>query len=139
MTHAAFDQTFAQRLARVDLTKVMKHVQSDTGMDDATLARAEDLYRKFLTLKGMFLDSSIVPPRLADIVWHAHITDTRQYMADCDILFGRYLHHTMYEEGDSHLDAMIMFTRQRFEEVFHYPIHTGLLPDQAVMACCGGD
>merc|ERR1712151_930213 len=31
--------------------------------------------------------------KLVDIVWHEHIIDTKQYMIDCDRLFGRYLHH----------------------------------------------
>lgn len=93
MQNAAFDQTFAQRLARVNLSAVMAHVAEDTGFDAATLARAEDLYRKFLTLAGTHPGKSFVPPRIVDIVWHTHITFTRQYMADCELLFGAYLHH----------------------------------------------
>lgn len=87
------DMSFEQRLARVDLTGVMAHVQRDTGLNDADIARAEDLYRKFLTLKGMDFTKPVVPPRLVDEVWHAHITFTRQYAADCELLFGEFLHH----------------------------------------------
>lgn len=87
------DMSFEQRLARIDLTKVMAHVAEDTGLEGADLARAEDLYRKFLTLKGRYPNQVIVPPQIVDHVWHAHITFTRQYMADCEMLFGGYLHH----------------------------------------------
>jgi hypothetical protein len=88
-----YDMSFEQRLARIDLSKVMEHVREDTGLGDADLARAEDLYRKFLTLCAQKPEGGIVPPRLVDAVWHAHITFTRQYMADCDLLFGQYIHH----------------------------------------------
>lgn len=88
-----YDMSFEQRLSRIDLSKVMEHVREDTGLGDADLARAEDLYRKFLTLCAQKPEMNIVPPRLVDAVWHAHITFTRQYMADCELLFGSYMHH----------------------------------------------
>lgn len=89
-----FDTSFVSRLARVDLTAVMAHVAADTGLQGADLARAEQLYRQFLTLKARYPQLSLVPPKLVDTVWHTHITFTRQYFADCDLLFGEYLHHT---------------------------------------------
>lgn len=89
-----FDTSFASRLAKIDLTAVMAHVAQDTGLMGEDLARAEQLYRQFLTLKAKFPTTSFVPPKLVDEVWHAHITFTRQYFADCDLLFGEYLHHT---------------------------------------------
>jgi len=100
---AAFDQTFEQRLAKVDLTAVMAHVAEDTGLDADTLILAEDLYRKFLTLKSRYAGETIVPPRLVDLVWHTHITFTRQYMADCELLFGEYLHHTPMDDDTTAL------------------------------------
>ena len=93
-TQAAFDTRFEDRLAAIDLTAVMAHVAEDTGMEAQDLARAEQLYRQFLTLKGRYPEMTVVPPKLVDTVWHTHITFTRQYMADCEILFGAYLHHT---------------------------------------------
>ncbi|PZP39829.1 MAG: hypothetical protein DI585_02930 [Pseudomonas fluorescens] len=95
-----FDMTFEQRLAKVNLDAVMKHVAEDTGLPAADLVRAEDLYRKFLTLCATFPGTAFVPPRLVDHVWHAHITFTRQYMADCQLLFGEYMHHNPAEEGE---------------------------------------
>lgn len=96
----AFDTSFEHRLAKVNLDAVMKHVAEDTGLSAADLVRAEDLYRKFLTLCATFPGTSFVPPRLVDHVWHAHITFTRQYMADCELLFGGYFHHNPSEEGE---------------------------------------
>lgn len=92
-TQAVFDTSFEQRLAKVNLDAVMQHVAKDTGLMGDDLVRAEDLYRKYLTLRASFPQTDFVPPRLVDHVWHAHITFSRQYMADCEILFGEYLHH----------------------------------------------
>lgn len=94
IAQAAFDTRFEDRLANIDLTAVMAHVAEDTGLQADDLARAEQLYRQFLTLKGRYPEMTVVPPKLVDTVWHTHITFTRQYMADCEILFGEYLHHT---------------------------------------------
>lgn len=99
MRNIAFDQSFEQRLAKVDLAAVMSHLAKETGLEGTDLERAEDLYRKFLTLKARYPGKSFVPPRIVDHVWHTHITFTRQYMADCDLLFGSYLHHTPESEG----------------------------------------
>ena len=87
------DLSFEQRLAKVDLTRIMARVESETGMSGETLARAEQLYRQYLTLRHRFPMDSMVPPVIVDYVWHAHMEFTRQYMADCESLFGGYLHH----------------------------------------------
>lgn len=106
-TAATFDMSFEARLSRVDLTKVMAHVAADTGLGEADLLRAESLYRQFLTLIAhKNADVSYVPPRLVDAVWHAHITFTRQYMADCELLFGSYLHHN---PGLDDVDGEVLF------------------------------
>jgi hypothetical protein len=89
-----FDTSFESRLASIDLSAVMAHVAADTGFTGADLQRAEQLYRQFLTLKARYPEVCFVPPKLVDEVWHTHITFTRQYFADCDLLFGEYLHHT---------------------------------------------
>ena len=78
----------------LDLTAVMAKVVAEHDMDAAMAATAETLYRQFLTLSAANPGAKIVPPRLADLVWHEHITHTRQYMADCQAVFGEYLHHT---------------------------------------------
>ena len=135
MTYGS-DMTFEQRLAKVDLTAVMAHVQEDTGMDAATLARAEDLYRKFLLLKGQDFDRMLVPPRIVDVVWHAHITFTRQYMSDCDMLFGEYLHHTPTDEDTT--EAFETGTVALFEREFGISLYTyGLSPQLMAASQCG--
>jgi hypothetical protein len=33
------------------------------------------------------------PNRVVDIFWHTHILFTPKYFKDCELVFGRYLHH----------------------------------------------
>jgi hypothetical protein len=52
------------------------------------------LYLKFLILVALFPKASLVPTKETDKVWHTHILSTVKYTADCQIIFGAYLHHT---------------------------------------------
>lgn len=139
-TAPSFDTTFEQRLAKIDLTAVMKHVQQDTGLSAADLERAEDLYRKFLTLIGNFPGKSFVPPRLVDHVWHAHITFTRQYMADCELLFGRYLHHNPATEDEDMTPLFHTNTIPAYQQQFGINLLAyGLGDDMLAAAGCAGN
>lgn len=134
------DMTFEQRLAKIDLSKVMEHVRADTGMDDATLARAEDLYRKFLTLKGLDTERFLVPPQIVDFVWHAHIIFTRQYMDDCNLLFGSYLHHTPVtgDEGEASSSLFTDVTVMSYKNHFGVDLYqAGVYQGVVKAATCG--
>ena len=129
------DMSFAQRLARIDLSKVMAHVAEDTGLPAETLERAEVLYRQFLTLVAKY-GKGIVPPVLVDHVWHAHITFTRQYMADCDMLFGGYLHH---DKQDDEAETTSLFnegTVTKYQSEFGVNLYATGLP--AGLMAAGG-
>jgi hypothetical protein len=96
------------KVAALDLSPIMAKVVAEHDMDAATAACAEELYRQFLVLKAEKMGSTLVPPRLADLVWHEHITHTRQYMADCQAVFGEYLHHTPGLEGSEAIYLNLM-------------------------------
>jgi hypothetical protein len=131
--------SFDQRLARVDLSKVMTEVVDENGLSAADAARAEDLYRKYLTLIHKFPGQDFTPSRLIDLVWHAHITHTQQYMNDCDLLFGHYLHHIMIADQPERLEFSRETTSERFEQSFGIPMNHGLVPEYAAMSVCIGD
>ncbi len=57
---------------------------------------AEREYRRFLTLKMEYPNISLVPTKLMDMFWHAHILDTAAYENDCSALFGCFMHHFPY-------------------------------------------
>ena len=79
------------------------------GWSTERLELAEAQYRQFLALTYAYPDKVLIPSRLADEYWHAHILDTRAYAHDCQRLFGFFLHHFPYlglrGEEDAHLLA----------------------------------
>lgn len=80
-------------LVDLDLSSIMDRLADDMEMDSATLTQAEQLYRQYLTLRAMHPGADLVPPKLADAVWHYHMLDSRKYAADCDAMLGGFLHH----------------------------------------------
>lgn len=69
---------------------------SEATWTEALCEFAEIEYKKFLTLKMLYPKVSLVPSKLVDKFWHEHILDTKSYAADCDKLFGRFIHHYPY-------------------------------------------
>lgn len=83
---------------------------------------AELWYKRFLKL-CLLRSEDVVPTKMIDEVWHAHILDTRAYHADCRRIFGRYLHHFPYFGLRSKLDQRNLkkafeATASLFEEYF---------------------
>jgi hypothetical protein len=83
--------------------------------------RIELAYRRFLVLRAKFPQQQIAPTRDIDAFWHAHILDTRKYAADCDRIFGEFVHHYPYlgllgDQGK--LDEAAATLRQLFVSEF---------------------
>jgi hypothetical protein len=53
-------------------------------------------YKRFLALKFAYPDDEIVPNQEIDKFWHYHILDTMAYAADCERVFGYFVHHFPY-------------------------------------------
>jgi hypothetical protein len=63
------------------------------------LQRAESAiteYKRWLWLHIQYPNENFSPSGDIDNVWHMHILDTRKYAADCQMLFGKILHHNPY-------------------------------------------
>lgn len=58
--------------------------------------RMELAYKRFLTLLVKYPEETIAPTKDVDKFWHAHILDTLKYAADCESVFGYFLHHFPY-------------------------------------------
>jgi len=98
-------------------------------------------YKRFLTMRKHFPKIEIAPSPLVDEVWHMHILDTRQYMKDCDQLFGSYLHHApsfgsskqeKQEMGDRYTKTL-----QVYESLFKEPAPVLIWPRITSSASCG--
>ena len=94
--------------SRLDLTTVrasLRYADPDKWTEDV-LDSAEHRYRNYLDLRARFQRAPLVPTKLVDSFWHAHILDTVAYHRDCDSIFGYYLHHDpLFGVGSN--DAMI--------------------------------
>lgn len=93
----------ADELARVDelldLTAIRGNLadpEEGPGYTVEDLDAMEREYRRFLALRLAHPDATIVPCKLVDVIWHAHILDTIAYAEDCERLFGRFVHHFPY-------------------------------------------
>ncbi len=71
-------------------------------------------YRLFLQLVHEKPERAHVPSADADLLWHEHILTTELYVADCESLFGRYLHHYPFAGRFGRGDARRQ--RRRYEE-----------------------
>lgn len=96
------------------------------GYGSDRLDRDEVEYRKFLALHLAHPGEEIVPCKIVDEFWHQHILDTRAYHADCDAIFGGYLHHFPYfgMRGDADARALqdaYAHTIERYREAFGEP------------------
>lgn len=93
------------------------------GMSEEQVALTEREYRRFLSLRLYESNVNLVPNRLIDEFWHAHILDTEAYVRDCKQVFGGYLHHYPYlgigsSEARGELEDAFVRTKQAYERHF---------------------
>jgi len=89
-----------EALSRLNLTKVKAKLMGPLpeGRDwtQEYADTAERWYRRYLTLIIKYPKQNHAPNQMVDEFWHQHIVDTRSYIADCQNIFGRYIHHNPY-------------------------------------------
>lgn len=92
-------ETLLERINALDLSPVSGELVRKDVFYPRHVNGAIVEYRKFLYLQGIHLRqdgegcANFVPPDEISEVWHAHILMTRKYAADCETVFGRFLHH----------------------------------------------
>ena len=74
----------------------LMHVASGEGWSREKADAVEQEYRRFLCLMKMYSEEDIAPLVDVDTFWHYHILDTMKYAADCERVFGYFLHHYPY-------------------------------------------
>jgi hypothetical protein len=92
-------------------------------------------YKRWLFLRRRFEGELMPPTKDIDMFWHAHILDTYQYEADCDRIFGYYLHHNPYfgsngEQDEQNWRAAFKNLLVRYKEVYGVPL-TRFVPGSA--------
>ena len=85
-----------ETVAQLDFSMLKRKLVEEKSWTYEYCEQVEDLYRKFLALNVRYPDKKICPSGPIDEFWHAHILDTHAYHADCEKLFGEFLHHFPY-------------------------------------------
>ena len=80
-------------------------------------------YRRFLTLMKKYPHEQTSPLVDVDTFWHYHILDTMKYAADCEAVFGYFLHHFPYvgmrgEEDEAALARIGQRMKELYEAEF---------------------
>jgi hypothetical protein len=94
-------KTLAQTLAAIEALdlapikfKAMLSVDDDGyGWTAERAQHAATAYKRQLILSAKHPETTLVPDRDTDRFWHLHILDTMKYAADCDAIFGHFIHH----------------------------------------------
>lgn len=105
-----YASTFGTFSEVLDLSPILFKLIKEKGWSPEKARAIEPQYKAFFFLLGTGGDF-LVPSVDIDEMWHAHILDTRKYMADCAELFGEYIHHYPYlgmkDEADEKRAAML--------------------------------
>lgn len=86
-------------IAALDLTMIKfkaTRQEDGYGWTPEQADRMELAYKRYLTLHAKYPDRMLAPDQDVDRFWHLHILDTRKYAADCEAVFGYFLHHFPY-------------------------------------------
>ena len=118
-------QKFIGQLAHLDLQPIVYRLihSNEEKWNIQQTKEAISRYRMFLLLVYLYPNSQLVPNQQIDRVWHYHILDTMKYAEDCEMLFGKFIHHFPYfgERGKIDRDNLqIAFeqTQVLFQEHF---------------------
>ena len=77
----------------LELIRWKMNNSSESSLNEGEVEIAIDEYRRFLILKIENPRENLAPTKLMDKAWHIHILDTKRYAEDCEVMFGRFLHH----------------------------------------------
>ena len=118
-------QKFIRKLTQLDLGPIAYRLKysNEQKWDTRQINQSISAYLKFLLLIYLYPNGELVPSQEIDRVWHYHIIDTIKYAEDCEILFGRFIHHFPYfgkrgEIDRNKLQAAFERTKLLFQEHF---------------------
>jgi hypothetical protein len=120
------DEALWQRLSDYSFDRIggsltfPKKLARDAQWSAKFTRRAIDEYRRFLYLTQVS-DAEVTPSAVVDVVWHLHLTYTREYWQElCDGVLGRPLHHDpcLGPEENPRYERQYEATRQLYADEF---------------------
>lgn len=112
MSASSLNQKTAQ-IQNLDLEYLAQRLITKEQWLESNAQEAVRRYKNFLTLILKYPDLRSVPTEDIDEVWHAHILHTRNYIADCEAIFGRYIHHSPFSTDEQAQEDL----SERFNQV----------------------
>lgn len=142
------DPTLSQAgIDQLDLTmvkrKLMEPFPEGRGWSADQAETAEKWYKRYLALCAIYPAEAVVPNYPIDAIWHQHILDTASYAADCDRIFGHFLHHFPYfglrgEDDRKHRDGKFDLTNELYLRHFGEDCRSMAGFDELEGASCKG-
>lgn len=142
MTSWLINNGLAPSVEKLDFER-LKHKYTEADEAEMTVKEwdiAELEYRRFLTLKVLYPNVGLVPSKVIDKIWHAHILDTRAYRTDCEAVFGHFIDHYPYFGINGKEDYQNL--KDTFTETIElYERHFGDYPNKSPLNAtrCGDD
>jgi hypothetical protein len=105
----------------LDLSRFVPKLLKEESEDFPSEAFAKSAileYKRYLAIKQKFPKIEIAPSPIVDKVWHMHILDTKQYMRDCNLIFGEYMHHGPSFDPDEEEQKEMMDRYERTLELY---------------------
>ncbi len=121
----------------IDFNQINDKLINFYGWSKEDVSLMNGYYKKWLALHECYPELTTAPSAKLDEYWHMHILDTKKYMEDCQMIFGKYLHHYPYFglEGDKDdLDSSFEVTKELFKHHFGHDL-TGLANPCAATKC----
>ncbi|MEM7717431.1 MAG: hypothetical protein AAF349_28460 [Cyanobacteria bacterium P01_A01_bin.68] len=123
---------FIGKLTQLDLQPIAYNLihSNEEKWNIQKTNQAISAYLMFLLLIYLYPNSQLVPNQEIDRVWHYHILDTMKYAEDCEMLFGRFIHHFPYFGQRGKIDRESLQkafeqTQVIFEEHFGISMNVG--------------
>jgi len=116
-------------ISELDLDPIKVKLMHKESGEGWTLEKANAVafeYRRFLYLMKKFPTEQTAPLVDVDTFWHYHILDTMKYEADCQLVFGYFLHHFPYiglrgEDDEAAHQRIGARMKELYEETFGEP------------------
>ena len=112
----------------IDFEQMNNKLVNFYGWSKEDVSLMNNYYKKWLSIHVCYTELATAPSAKLDEYWHMHILDTQKYMEDCQMVFGKYLHHYPYfglESDNDNLNTGFELTKKLFKHHFGHDL-TGL-------------
>lgn len=91
-----------EQIASWDMSRERQYMINRLDYDAAHVDEMEVEFKRFMYLIAIYPDKVFPMGERLDDFWHVAVMHTKNYIAFCDTIFGRYIHHnpTLTEQED---------------------------------------